>query len=82
LEELEPYFKTYPIIAHNATSFDISVPRVCLLENRITPPAMKFECTMKGAKNLGWPPKLKDTCREKGIELDQHYAYQMRKLVR
>lgn len=73
-KELSPYFQTYPIIAHNAASFDISVLRACLLENGITPPEMKFGCTMEAAKNLGWSSKLKDLCKEKGIKLEHHNA--------
>jgi len=63
------------IAAHNA-SFDRGVLHACCAMARITPPEIKYLCTMKLARHLWglYPTKLPDVSRHLGITLNHHNA--------
>lgn len=67
-------FENTTVIAHNASSFDISVLRSCLEMYDIPSPRFKYGCTMEAAKRNGWEPKLKNLCAIHGISLKHHDA--------
>lgn len=62
------------VIAHNASSFDISVLRNCLEMYDIPMPKFRYGCTMEAAKKNGWSTKLKDLCAAHSIGLNHHDA--------
>ncbi len=63
------------IAAHNA-SFDRGVLHACCAISGITPPDMKYLCTMKLARHVWglYPTKLTDVSRHFGISLKHHDA--------
>jgi DNA polymerase-3 subunit epsilon len=63
------------IAAHNA-SFDRGVLHACCAKAGITPPEIKYLCTMKLARLLWglYPTKLPDVARHFGISLNHHDA--------
>ncbi|MBI4846833.1 MAG: 3'-5' exonuclease [Candidatus Omnitrophica bacterium] len=63
------------IAAHNA-SFDRGVLRACCAMAGITPPDVKYLCTMKLARYLWgiYPTKLPDVCRHFDISFKHHNA--------
>lgn len=63
------------IAAHNAP-FDRSVLHACCLRARLRPPALRFLCTVRLARQR-WglhPTRLPDVCRHLGIALQHHDA--------
>jgi|GEM_PF-1054158 len=73
-KKISHLFDNTLIIAHNASSFDMSVLRYCLDLHNIPAPDFKYGCTMQSAKNNGWDAKLKDLCKKFKIPLDHHNA--------
>lgn len=63
------------IAAHNE-SFDRSVLMACCQSARVTPPRVKFECTVRLARRVWniYPTKLPDVCAYLGIPLQHHNA--------
>ena len=63
------------LAAHNAP-FDRGVLRACCEAAGLTPPGLRFECTVKIARRTWgiYPTKLDDVCRALGIPLQHHHA--------
>ncbi len=63
------------IAAHNA-SFDRGVLHACCAMSGITPPDIKYLCTIKLSRSLWglYPTKLSDVCRYFDIPLNHHDA--------
>lgn len=62
-------------VAHNAV-FDRSVLNACCQKGGILPPKVRFECTMRLARQHWnvYPTKLPDVCRYLGVQLVHHHA--------
>lgn len=73
-KKISHLFDNTLIIAHNASSFDMSVLRYCLDLHNIPAPDFKYGCTMQSAKSNGWDAKLKDLCKKFKIPLEHHNA--------
>ncbi len=73
--EIDPFFTDIDfLVAHNA-SFDRSVLQKTCEYYGITPPEIKFKCTVQlSRKVLGiYPTKLPDVCRALEIDMDNHH---------
>lgn len=76
--DLWPQFKQFIkgakfLAAHNAP-FDRGVLRTCCTESGLTPPRIRFVCTMKLAREKWniYPTRLPDVCGRFGIPLNHH----------
>ena len=63
------------VAAHNA-GFDRGVLNTCCALAGITPPRIRYECTMELARRVWriYPTKLSDVCRHLNIPLRHHHA--------
>ena len=74
--KINSLFKRVEFIAAHNASFDRGVLHACCAMAGITPPKIKYLCTMKLSRHLWglYPTKLSDVSRHFGIELKHHDA--------
>ena len=73
--KIKPYFENRIIVAHNAR-FDLGVLHKCFDRYEITPPKMKYMCTVELGKRyiISINHKLNTLCELLNIELKHHQA--------
>jgi len=73
---LEKHLKDAKFVAAHNAGFDRNVLNTCCAQTGITPPRIRYECTMQIARRVWriYPTKLSDVCRHLGINLNHHHA--------
>ncbi|MDD5483541.1 MAG: 3'-5' exonuclease [Kiritimatiellae bacterium] len=73
---LEEHLKDAKFVAAHNAGFDRSVLNACCAQAGVTPPRIRYECTMTLARRVWriYPTKLSDVCRRLEIPLCHHRA--------
>jgi DNA polymerase-3 subunit epsilon len=75
-QEVRPLLRGAAFLAAHNAAFDRAVLRACCASAGVRPPRLRFECTVRLARNvLGiYPTKLHQVCQRLGIPLRHHHA--------
>lgn len=73
---LEKHLKRTEFVAAHNAGFDRAILNTCCTQAGVTPPRIRFECTMELARRVWhiYPTKLSDVCRHLEIPLRHHHA--------
>jgi len=73
---LEEQLKNAAFVAAHNAGFDRNVLNTCCAQAGVTPPKIRYECTMALARRVWriYPTKLSDVCRHLKIPLRHHHA--------